>query len=104
MVCDGRQLDEISYKGWLVFSQPLRLLVDGFVVAKVGTAPGGRLSGWKLTRQNSSYGRSALRSRCGHYIFVRFLSFFLLFSSPNLSGRRVDVYHTSSHDVALVRI
>jgi len=39
---------------------------------------------------------AALRSRCGHYIFVLFLlsSFFLLFSSPNLSGRRLDVYHT----------
>ena len=30
------------------------------------------------------------------------LSFF--YSSPNLSGRRLDVYHTSTHDVALVRI
>ena len=33
--------------------------------------------------------------------------FFLLssfFSSPNLSGRRLDVYHTSTHGVALVRI
>ena len=28
----------------------------------------------------------------------------LLFSSPNLSGRRLDVYHTSTHGVALVRI
>ena len=43
---------------------------------------------------------ATLRSRCGHYIFVLFLSsFFLLllfFSSPNLSGRRLDVYHTSN--------
>jgi len=35
-------------------------------------------------------------------------SFFLLssifFSSPNLSGHRSDVYHTSTHGVALVRI
>jgi len=30
-------------------------------------------------------------------------SFFFLFS-PNLSDRRVDVYHTSTHGVALVRI
>jgi len=35
--------------------------------------------------------------------------FFLLssssfFSSPNLSGRRLDVYHTLAHGVALVRI
>ena len=36
-----------------------------------------------------------------------YLSFFLLlsfFSSPNLSGRRLDLYHTSTHGVALVRI
>jgi len=31
-------------------------------------------------------------------------SFFLLFSSPNLSRRRLDVYHTSTHGLALVRI
>ena len=42
----------LSYKGWFVFSQPLRLLValSGFLVAAIGTAPGGRLSGWELTR------------------------------------------------------
>jgi len=35
-----------------------------------------------------------------------FLFFFLssFFSSPNLSGRRLDVYHTSTHGVALVQI
>ena len=31
-------------------------------------------------------------------------SFFFLFSSPNLSRRRLDVCHTSTHGVALVRI
>jgi len=46
---------------------------------------------------------AALRTRCRHYIFVLFLSFFF-FSSPNLSGRRMDVYHTSTHDVVLVQI
>jgi len=42
----------LSYKGWFVFSQPLRLLValSGIVVAAIGTAPGGRLSRWELTR------------------------------------------------------
>jgi len=30
--------------------------------------------------------------------------FFLLFSSHNFSGRRLDVYHTSSHGVALVMV
>jgi len=48
---------------------------------------------------------AALHSRCGHYIFVLFLlSFFLVFSLLNLSGRRLDVYHTSTHGVALVQI
>ena len=49
----------------------------------------------------------ALCNRADHYIFILFLSsssssFF--FSSPNLSGRRLDVYHTLAHGVALVRI
>jgi len=30
--------------------------------------------------------------------------FYLLFSSPNLRGRRLDVYHISTHGVALLRI
>jgi len=43
------------------------------------------------------------------YIFaLLFLSIYLLllsfFSSPNLSGRRLDVYHTLTHGVALVRL
>jgi len=51
----------------------------------------------------------ALCNRADHYIFILFLSFFLLlllllFSSPNLSGRRLDVYHTFAHGVALVRM
>ena len=37
---------------------------------------------------------------CGLFFFF----FLLLFSSPNLSCRRLDVYHTSTHGVALVRI
>ena len=37
--------------------------------------------------------------------FCPVVSFFFFFlSSPNLSGRRSDVYHTSTHGVALVRI
>ena len=50
----------------------------------------------------------ALWNRADHFIFILsfvLLSFFfLLFSSPNLSGRTLDVYHTSTHDVTLVRI
>jgi len=66
---------------------------------------------------------AALRSRCGHYIFVLFMAAlcnradhyifmlfllllfsFFFFTSPNLSGRRLDVYHTLALGVALVRI
>jgi len=50
----------------------------------------------------------ALWNRADHNIFI--LSFvlsssiFLLFSSPNLSRRRLDVCHTSTHGVTLERI
>jgi len=50
----------------------------------------------------------ALWNRADHYIFI--LWFLLLlsssssFSSPNLSRHRLHVCHTSTHDVALVRI
>jgi len=50
----------------------------------------------------------ALWNRADHYIFILWFhllsssSFF--FSSPNLSCRRLDVCHTSTHGVALVRI
>jgi len=44
---------------------------------------------------------AALCNRAGHIYFHPVVSFFL-FSSPNLSGQRLDVYHTSTHGVALV--
>jgi len=39
---------------------------------------------------------------CDFYLSIYLLSSF--FSSPNLSGRKSDVCHTSTHGVALVRI
>jgi len=49
-----------------------------------------------------------ISSSCGFFsspfLFFFFFCFFLSFSSPNLSGRRVDVYHTSTRSVALVQI
>jgi len=45
---------------------------------------------------------AALWNRAGHYIFALwflssiYLSIYLLFSSHNLSSRRLDVYHTST--------
>jgi len=44
-------------------------------------------------------GQTIIFLPCGFYL----LSFFF-FSSPNLTGRRLDVYHTSTRGVALVRI
>ena len=47
----------------------------------------------------------ALCNRADHYIFILFLlllSSFFFFSSPNLSSRRLDVYHTLAHGVVLV--
>ena len=47
----------------------------------------------------------ALCNRADHYIFALwFLLLLSLFSSPNLSRRRLDVCHTSTRGVALVRI
>jgi len=46
----------------------------------------------------------ALCSRADHYIFALWFLSSFFFSSHNLSGQRLDVYHTSTHGVALVRI
>jgi len=45
-----------------------------------------------------SVGQAIVFYRCGFFLLSSF------FSSPILSGRRLDVYHTSTHDVALVGI
>ena len=49
---------------------------------------------------------AALWNRADHYIFVLWflLSYFFLVSSPILSRRRLGVYPTFTHGVALVRI
>jgi len=45
-------------------------------------------------------GQTIMFLPCDFYL----LSFYLFYSSPNLSGHRLDVYHTSAHGVALARI
>ena len=64
----------------------------------------GRPSRWALAHISSLWSpyvieRPYIFSSC--FFLLLLLSFF---SSPNLSGRRLDVYHTSTHGVALVRI
>ena len=50
----------------------------------------------------------ALWNWADHYIFMLWFVLLLLlsffYSSPNLSRRRLDVCHTSTHGVALLRI
>jgi len=45
-------------------------------------------------------GQTIIFSCCDFYLS----SCIFYFSSPNLSGRTLDVYHSSAHGVALVRI
>jgi len=49
---------------------------------------------------------AALHSRMRTYIYFHPVvsSSFFFISSPNLSGRTLDVYHTSTHGVVLVQI
>jgi len=54
---------------------------------------------------NYYYGRPAQQMRTLYFhpvVSSIFLSIF--FSSPNLSGRRLNIYRTSTHCVALVQI
>jgi len=61
----------------------------------------------RKTQQRAGLIMVALWNRAGrplyfHAVICSF--FFFFFSSPNLSRRRLDVCHTSTHGVALVRI
>jgi len=58
------------------------------------------LSTWRHLYSAGRPSRWALAHILVSFFFLS--SFF--YSSPNLSGRRLDVYHTSTHGVALVRI
>ena len=64
------------------------------------------LSSYHFSDASTTLVMAALWNRAGHYIFALLFPsfFFYLFSSPNLTGQRLDVYHTSTHGVALVRI
>jgi len=45
-------------------------------------------------------GQTIISLPCGFFLLL----LFSFFSSPNLSRHRLDVCHTSTHDVALVQI
>ena len=58
---------------------------------------------WFLS-SSSFFVMVALWNRADHIYFHGVVCSFFFYSSPNLSRRRLDVCHTSTHDVALVRI
>jgi len=100
---------KFHYTIW--FAAGSKLIADRF---ETGRRPASNLSAIsfepasnQLAWWNLALIMLALCNRADHYILpcgFYLSSFFLLFSSPNLSGRRLDVYHTSTHGVALVRI
>jgi len=75
-------------------------LVDTYRISFVEISP----QPGSLCPENSLCGQFKVRilPRCGHNIFSSCFFLLSLFSSFNLSGRRLDVYHTSTHGVALV--
>jgi len=88
-----------------VFTCPVLLLRRRYRGVPSIVMSGNPVRRWAV--ELSSYGRPIVIGQaiiflsCG---FFYLLSICLLFFSPNLSGRRLDVYHTSTHGVALVRI
>ena len=57
-----------------------------------------------LERRNGPYLWPPCITGCGHMDFHPVVSSFFFISPPNLSRRTLDVYHTSTHAVALVQI
>jgi len=94
----------------LVFTLGITLLFTVCSNGKCGSMDEGFLShcSHQFGSIFSSYSTvvmAAIWNRAGHYIFILwFQSIFFFFSSPNLNGCTLDVYHTSTRGVALVRI
>jgi len=49
-------------------------------------------------------GQSIIFLQCGFYLSCFFFLLLSFFSTPSISGRGLEVCHTSTHGVALVRI
>jgi len=77
---------------WYITQQPERVVRYAASFAKHGLL---------LLWSPYVIGQTIIFLPCDFYLSSFFFSFF---SSPNLSGRRLDVYHTFTHGVALVRI
>ena len=101
----------VKFAGWNLLSAVMlgRYYSGGFqqqqcrLLVRKAEAAAHYLVSWWWSRVKCLF-MATLHSRCRHYIFVLFLLLSFFFSWPNPSGRRLDVYHTSTHGVALVRI
>jgi len=88
---------------WRVWGTPLNFSVTAWHSSSGRQPNFAALNrGATYIRQGSPYGigQTIIFSSC--FFLLSFFFFFI--SSPNLSGQRLDVYHTSTHGVALVRI
>ena len=88
--------DLVSRAG--VFYTFLILLLYSFVL----TVASSRAAGFDYLWPPNVIGQAIVFLPCGFFYLLIYLSSF--FSSPNLSHCRLDVYHTSTHGAALVRI
>jgi len=79
--------------------QPVAMFVNSAVTGQLADATGDFAC---LLWSPYVIGQTIIFSSC--FFLSSSSSSFFFFSSPNLSGRRLDVYHTLAHGVALVRI
>jgi len=105
----GCAMDVFKYRLQLARLILFAVLMQSMVIAVNVNALKANLTSQRITFSSpfsrllwSPYGigQTIKFSCCG----LLFLSSFSFFSSPNLSRRRLDVCHTSTHGVALVRI
>jgi len=91
---EGKEFDMKEWTAGVLFHAIFHF--EPFIVSPVwGKKPQMWLSR-HIRAARSSFFIAALRSRCGHYIFALWFPSIFFFSSSNLSGRTLDVYHTSS--------
>ena len=93
--CGERAFSHAGPAAWNALPEDIRVVSDSVVSRK-------RLKTHFLW---SPYAirQTIIFSSC-FFLLLLLLLLLSFFSSPNLSGRRLDVYHTLAHGVALVRI
>ena len=84
---------------WCILTSHNELLLHDAVVTNLHVfSTCQHFSLWHLATLGCFFGQAIIFLTCGFFFCLSF------FSSPNLSRRRLDVCHTSTHGVALVQI